>query len=221
MRKWSTLRSALAVVPVTFSSACMLGLASVQGSGNIITLQLDLSGFTEVSASHGARVNVIPGDTHDVTVRIDDNLEDHIRVEVDGSRLEIGMASRISLGRTHYEVDVTMRDLDGVTASGGSRTNVSGFSIDHPVEVSASGGARVEDELSAANLSLSTSGGSRTELRGDGASVRISSSGGSRANLSGFAAQDVEVSMSGGARADVMATSSLTGRVSGGRVQSR
>ena len=216
MRVMANVRVWALVVPVLLSTGCIAGLASVQGSGNIVTLEPGLSGFSEVSAGSGARVRLLPGRDHSVVVRIDDNLQEDIRVEVDGSTLEIGMRPMISVRNRHFEVDVTMPDLDGVSVSGGARAVLSGFDVDHRVDVSTSGGARVEGELSAAHLSVTASGGARSELTGDADTVTVRGSGGSRTDLSAFEAGSVEVSLSGGSRAEVVATSALTGGVSGG-----
>ena len=80
----------------------------------------------------------------------------------------------------HFEVDVTLPDLDGVSVSGGARALLSGFDLDHGMEASASGGASIEGALDAARLSMTASGGARTELEGSALFVTARGSGGGR-----------------------------------------
>lgn len=210
------LRTAALLTAGMMTSGCLTGFASVEGSGNIVTLQPDLTGFTEVSAGGGARARIVAGDDYSVVVRIDDNFQDDVRVEVEDGRLNIGMRSMFNYRNRHLEVDVTMPDLQAVSVSGGARAVLSGFDLDHAVDARVSGGARLEGELVAARLSTTASGGARAELAGSAESVSVRGSGGSRTDLSSLSAQSVDVSLSGGSRADVYATQELTGGVSGG-----
>ena len=214
MRVTTGLQVAAVVAGTIATSGCLLGLASVEGSGEIVTLRPDLTGFTEVSASHGARAHIARGDDYSVVVRIDDNLQDHLRIVVEDGRLHIGMTSLLNISNRSFEVDVTMPDLTAVTASGGARATLDGFDVEHAMEARVSGGARLTGTLGADSLSMTTSGGARADLSGSAESVTLR--GGSRANLSTFDAGSVDVSLSGGSRADVYATRALTGGVSGG-----
>ena len=216
MRVTTGLQVAAVVAGTMATSGCLLGLASAEGSGEIVTLRPDLTGFTEVSASHGARAHIARGDDYSVVVRIDDNLQDHLRIVVEDGRLHIGMTSFLNIRNHSFEVDVTMPDLTAVAASGGARATLDGFDVEHAMEARVSGGARLTGTLGADSLSMTTSGGARAELSGSADSVTLRGSGGSRANLSTFDAGSVEVSLSGGSRADVYATRALTGGVSGG-----
>ncbi len=210
------LRVAAVLTATTMTTGCLLGFASVEGSGNIVTLRPDLAGFTEVSAGSGARTRIVAGDDYSVVVRIDDNLQDDVRVEVEDGRLHIGMRSMFNYRNRHFEVDVTLPDLAAVSVSGGARAVLSGFDLDHAMDARVSGGARLAGALDAARLSMTASGGARAELAGTAESVTVRGSGGSRTDLSSFTAASVDVSLSGGSRADVYATQVLTGGVNGG-----
>ena len=216
MRVTTGLQVAAVRTATMMSTGCLLGFASVEGSGTIVTLQPDLSGFTEVSAGSGARARIVAGDDYSVVVRIDDNLQDDVQVEVEDGRLHIGMRSTFNYRNRHFEVDVTLPDLAAVSVSGGARATLSGFDLDHAMDARVSGGARLEGAVDAARLSMTASGGARAELAGTAESVSVRGSGGSRTDLSSFTAESVDVSLSGGSRADVYATQELTGGVSGG-----
>jgi len=138
------LRVAAVLTATMMTTGCLLGFASVEGSGNIVTLRPDLTGCTEVSAGNGARTRIVAGDDYSVVVRIDDNLQDDVRVEVEDGRLHIGMRSMFNYRNPHFEVDVTLPDLVAVSVSDGARTVLSGFDLDHAMDTRVSGGARLE-----------------------------------------------------------------------------
>ena len=197
-------------------SGCIVGLAGVQGSGDIVTLEQDLAGFSEVRAGSGCRLTIVPADEFSVVVRIDENLQDYLDIRLEGSTLRIGMDSHLRFRNRHFEVDVMMPDIDGVRLSGGARGTVSEFDLDHAFDVHLSGGSRLDGTLTAAHLDVSTSGGARVDLAGSSASTSMTSSGGSRIVLAEWQTTSADVSMSGGSRGSVNATETLTGRVSGG-----
>lgn len=197
-------------------SGCLVGLAGVQGSGAIVTLEEDFAGFSEVRAGHGCRLTILPSDEFSVVVRIDENLQDYLDIELDGSMLRIGMDSHIRYRNRHFEVDVMMPDITAVRLSGGARGTVSDFDLDHRFAVRLSGGSRLEGTLTATHLDVSTSGGARVDLAGSSASASLTGSGGSRIVLTDWQTSSADVSLSGGSRGAVHATEALTGRVSGG-----
>ena len=195
---------------------CLVGLTGIQGSGDIVTLEQDFVGFSEVRAGHGCRLTILPSDEFSVVVRIDENLQDSLDIEQDGSTLHIGMDSHVRFSNRHFEVDIMMPDLDAVRLSGGARGTVSEFDLDHSFGVRLSGGSRLDGTLTAAHLEVSTSGGARVNLAGSSASTSLTGSGGSRIALTEWQTTTADVSMSGGSRSEINVTDTLTGTVSGG-----
>ena len=213
MRSTARLFLLAGLVPL---GGCLVGLAGVQGSGDIVTLEQDFANFSSVRAGSGARLTILPSDEFSVVVRIDENLQDYLDIAVEGSTLRIGMDSHVRFRNSHFEVDVMMPDIDAVRLSGGARGTVSEFDLDHGFDVRLSGGSRLDGTLTAAHLDVSASGGARAELAGSSASASLSGSGGSRISLAGWQTTSADVSMSGGSRGAVNATEALTGSVSGG-----
>lgn len=71
-------RSVLLITALLPLSGCLFGLASIRGSGEIVTVESELSGFTSLSAGHGCKLRVTSSETYSVVVRIDDNLAEHL-----------------------------------------------------------------------------------------------------------------------------------------------
>jgi hypothetical protein len=213
------------------------GLGQVNGSGNVVTKDYDFSGFTKVEVGNGFEVTVDYADDPSVSVTVDDNLvKEHLKVELDGDTLRIGLASLWQYHDVTLKATVTLPSLAGVAASGGSRVTASGFASGDPLDlgasgastvtlygiqagtvtVDASGGSRVEGELEAQELGGDVSGGGALTLTGAATKLTLGASGGSRWDLFELTAQDAELELSGGSRGAVFVTGTLSVDASGG-----
>ena len=198
------------------ASGCVFSFASFQGSGNVITLEQDFEDFDSVRAGHGCRVTITQGDNYQVTIRVDDNIREFLKVEQTGSTLKIGLESGRSYRRINFEADIQMPDLRKLNLSGGARGQLDRFSIERDLSIGLSGGSRVEGIVEAENLELHASGGAQADLRGSAASLELSGSGGSQMRLGDLESGSVRVDLSGGSRSTVNLNGPLTGSLSGG-----
>jgi hypothetical protein len=208
----------LSLILVSLACGCVLpsALGGIQGSGNLITVEKDLSGFTSLDVHHGCRLNVMQAESYSVVVRIDDNLVDYLELEQHGSTLRIGMKSGRSYSRVQLEADITMPDIEQLDMGGGSEGRITGFQLEHSFSVSLSGGGELSGVLDTGDLQVSLSGGSEITLEGSGSDLDVAGSGGAAIHLGDFRAKDVQVDLSGGSQATVYVDGRLTGDLSGG-----
>ena len=161
-------------------------------------------------------MTIVPANEFSVVVRIDDNLQEYLDLDVSGSTLHIGLERLRRYSNLHFEVDVAMPDIDAVGLSGRARGTIEDFTLDHSLDVRLSGGARLEGIFTASHLDISASGGASADLTGSGESASIDGSGGGRVWLAEWVARTADVSLSGGSRSSVNVTEALMGSVSGG-----
>ncbi len=207
----------------------------LNGSGVVVTREMDLSDFDQVEISHAFHARVTRGDEFGVVVRIDDNLERYLEVVTVGRVLKIGLRPAVGLtGRHTLEADVTLPELRGLKASGASRVTVSGFASEERLSVDVSGASKIDLDisagsvnmdvsgasnangaLSAGDVDINVSGASRVTLTGAGDDARLEASGASRIDLSEFVARDADVEASGASRVIVNATGIIDVKASG------
>lgn len=213
------------------------GLGQVTGSGTPVTQTYDLTGFTKVAADSGFTVTVTQGAEYAVSVTVDDNLvEEHLKVELEGDTLRIGLASLWAYSDVTLEATVTMPGLRGLEASGASTVSAAGFASGDSLELEASGASRlvltgvgagdtsmdlsgasrIEGELGAQELAGDVSGAGALELQGSAQKLQLDASGGSRFALAGLTVVDADLSVSGGSNGEVTVTGTLDADVSGG-----
>jgi hypothetical protein len=213
------------------------GLGQVTGSGTTATKTYDLTGFTRVSVDSGFTVTVTQGAEYAVSVTVDDNLvEEHLKVELDGDTLHIGLAPLWAYRDLTLEATVTLPGLTGLEASGASTVSASGFLSGDPLALNASGaskitlagvgagevrldlsgGSRLEGGLEAQELAGGISGAGAVELQGSAQRLQLDASGGSRFELVGLPVVDADLRLSGGSRGAVTVTGTLDADASGG-----
>jgi hypothetical protein len=187
----------------------------IQGSGDVVTRELDLAGFDKVDVSHAFAVDIREGESFSVVVGVDDNLVEYLRVEKQGSTLKIGLQPGRNYSNTHATAEVTMPELTGLDLSGASRGTTSGFKSSRDLNVDASGASRLSGDIEAGDARFDVSGASRVNLTGSAEDLVIDASGGSTMDLADFAVADANVEASGASDVTVNASDRLDVDASG------
>lgn len=219
-----------------FNSACAVEF----GSGRAETESRSISAARELEVCCGFEIRVFRGDERRLSVRTDDNLLDDLVTRVEGSRLIVEWRDDWTSyqPKAGVQVDVTLPDLERISASGGSVLEVDELTNDR-VRIELSGASELEvDAVNAVDVRVELSGASRVTLRDVSASeLHVESSGASTVRAEGvvdfaelsasamsrfqlfeLSARDVEVELSGASTADVNAVDSLRIEASGASV---
>ena len=190
-------------------------LIGEEGSGVLVTRSVDVGAgvrAVEVGDSFVATISVGAA-TPSASVTIDDNLVDHLVIEVDDEVLRVELSGRVrdaTLG-----LEVALPALLVLEASGGSRVQVEG-GLDGEIEIGASGASIVHvDAVELDEFRLDVSGASRVETGGTAASIEADVSGASELDLAGVEAEVVVVDVSGASTVDVTVEDQLEANASG------
>jgi hypothetical protein len=188
---------------------------SVRGSGNLVTREMNLSGFTRVDISYAFVADVTQADTYSVVITVDDNLVDHLDVSKRGGTLYVGMDNTSLFGGATLRAKITMPTLEGLQASGASKVTATGFRSSARFDLEVSGASSVQGEIDCGEVHIRVSGASSVTLEGSGGNADIGVSGASRARLEGFALRDATVEASGASSATVNVAGRLNAEASG------
>ena len=195
------------------------GMVIIEDSDREVTQELALTGFDRVDISSAFRVDLSQSGTFSVVVYVDENLAEYVEVEVEGSTLKIRLDRRYSYQMVNVvpmEVNVTMPELVGLTASGASEAIVAGFESTKSLDLGLSGASSLEGQIEAGDTWVEASGAAKVTLTGSAQDVRIDASGGSEVDLSGFPVADADVEASGASSVTVNARGRLDVEASGG-----
>jgi hypothetical protein len=212
------------------------GLGQVVGSGTPETTQYEYTGFSGVRVDAAFDVTVTREDDFAVSVTVDDNIVEHLRVEVDGDTLRIGLDDGYTYNDATLTATVTMPSLSALEVSGAAKADVSGFASGDPLDLGASGGgsvvlsgtragqvalavsggADVTGQLEAQEIGGEASGAGLVTLEGMATTLRLEASGAGELELGETTVQDADLQLSGGATATVRVTGTLNVEASGG-----
>jgi hypothetical protein len=213
------------------------GLGQVGGSGVLVTKHYDYTGFTKVVVDGGFSVAIDYGTSPDLSVTVDDNLvKEHLKVELDGDTLHIGLAPLWRYHDVTLRARVVMPRLTGLDASGASTVVVTKFGSGDPLQLKASGAsevhlvlqrvgvvaldvsgaARVDGGAQMDELTGSLSGAGEIALTGAAQTLKLDASGASAIDLAGLTVGDADVTLTGGTDAEVLVTGTLNVSASGG-----
>ena len=238
MRKlFTTLMVATAMLVATMATAA-------EGSATIVTETYPIkSNYTAISVTNMIEVVLLDAPKNSIRVETDERLMPYLQIVVKNGVLvlnfddqrEVGRLRKRNLNLADTRVYVSARGVDTFTASG-----MSEFEADMPIAASTitisasgmssidfervecktfalsiSGKTEVDAQLQADKCDLSVSGMSEVDLEGRTDRLSLRLSGMSEVSLDELHARTAEVYVSGMSEAEVNASESITGGVSG------
>lgn len=189
----------------------------LRASGRIVTDELALTGFDRVRVSQSFDVTITQDDAFAVVVRVDENVQEHLEIKLDGSTLVIGLKGTSYSVRDEVtmDVDVTLPALVAVDLSGASSAKLAGFESDRAFSSNVSGASSLSGEIVAGDIRLVVSGSSRAVLTGQAGDVDARVSGASIVDLTALPASNGAVEISGSSQVDVALSGTLDVSASG------
>jgi len=200
-KSWIVLVAALAL---TLGLAACGDDESVRGSGNVVSEEMTFADFTAIEAANTFTVEIVQSDSFDVTIRVDDNIQDLLDVSRAGDTLRLRLKRGVRLrGNVTLEAKIAMPNLDRLVLSGASSASVSGFRSQDRLDIELSGASTVEGDLEAGDTDIEASGASKVVLEGTATNLIIRGSGASSLDLADFIVDAAEVRLSGASQATV------------------
>ena len=150
-----------------------------------------------------------------VTVRADDNVIDHIRVEQIGDRLVVAMDEKRLYRKATMEAEIHLPVLTAVRASGASRVVLDGIASNTDLEIELSGVSGLDGAVSAGDVRARLSGSSRIVLSGRAVNLHLRSSGSIRVDMGRFEVLNADIAAGQASRVVVNVSDRLIASASG------
>ena len=163
----------------------------ITGTGSMVEEVVDVRSFDEIETSGVWKLEIRHGDEPSVRLSYPDYLEEEVRVQSQGSTLDLGFERDISLrrGGEMPTATIVVAALKRLEMSGATTAHVEGLSEDS-LEIEMSGGTNfIGEDCTIGRLRVNSSGAANINLAGS--KVRDA-----RIDLSG--AGNVEITMDGG-----------------------
>ena len=153
----------LTLLLVSLSVACSGQIGSVKivsGSGDVVTEERDVSGFTTVSLQGIGELLIDQTGTESLEVIANDNLLPYIETRVSGDKLIISSAKNTTFSNfSELTYHVTMAELDGLELDGLGKVtadNLSGETL--TVQLDGAGGITVSGEVDRQTVEIDGAG---------------------------------------------------------------
>jgi RNA polymerase sigma factor (sigma-70 family) len=184
--------------------------SSLNGSGKLITKELDLAGFTSVDVRRGFRVDITQGKAFTVVLTADDNLFEYIKAVKDGSVLKVSLDARNkSFCKATFKVAVTMPTLEKVSLSDACNGTIQGFTAAKDFKANVSDLSTLGGELTATTLEVEVSDASTVTLKGSAKEGKLTARDASHLLLADFALDRADVHLSDASTAAIRVQAKL------------
>lgn len=197
-----------------FITACILCII-FPASGHVSETR-NVPYFTKISVTGGIELIIHQKEENTVTVEAkNENVLKSIITEVNDGTLKI-YNKKGSFRYGNRKVTVTMKTIESITASGGTKVkSVSSLQSDI-LNVKASGGCNITLKVSTNELICKSSGGGNINITGNADSLSVSGSGGSKIDTSELNTNTCEIKSSGGSNIFVHTKKEIDIHSSGG-----
>lgn len=187
---------------------------AIDGSGDVVTEEFDLDAISAVDVGTFFDVEIFVGDEQSVVVSADDNLFEHLKIEVNNGVLELGTKPDSAIGKAKLSAAVTVTQLDSLTASGASDVAMSTFDGgDLEVDVSGSSDLVLAGRFD--RLAITVSGASDVDVAGRTTSAEIVVDGASNLDFGDSEVGEVGVDLSGASTLAIRNVAKVGGSIDG------
>lgn len=209
--------SALAVLVATAATgACAWSDASIQPSGTIRQETRAVTGFTGLGLAVPGRVELRQGSPESVTVEADDNLLPEIQTVVEGGKLMIRFARKLSVGgKPVIRITVTAPRIESISVSGSGDVVAASLAVPTlAIAVSGSGDVKLAN-VQVDTLKASIAGSGDIQAGGKATEIVAKIAGSGDLDTGKLEASRVSVSIAGSGDAVVRAAESLSASIAG------
>ena len=187
-------------------------------SGQLVKVEKPFSHFSSIEVHDGFKVVFVLADHEKVEVEADANVQPHISVIQQGSKLifkkaEPGVYFPL---KTTIKIIVSAKHLDALSAHGGASISSTDTLMTKSLTLALTGGAFVATNLACSDLNISVHGGSKTSLTGFAEYCWLLSTGGSVFKGFDLNARSFKCDVAGGGSVNVTVHENLAVTASGG-----
>jgi len=189
----------------------------ITGNGDVVTQDRETRDFDGVSACCSLNVEMRKGGSCSVRIEAESNIQEYIRTDVVGGRLEVGFKNNVNL-RNHEKITiyVTLPTLEFVGASSSSKITGKDAFTGEDLEIDASSSGRIELDWTGARVDADASSSGKIYLTGSGNRIKANVSSGANIRASDYSVKRARAGASSGGRVSIKVTEELTADASSG-----
>jgi hypothetical protein len=182
----------------------------IEGSGNVVTREIAVQSFDELTASGVFNVLLTQGDKEQVKIEAEDNLQELFEVKNDGSRLTISMKKNVNFNsKKKMKVYITFKKLKSMELSMvGNVSSDENLSF-NDLKIKNSSVGAVDLKMSAQTIDIDNKSVGNVKLNGKAESAVIKNNGVGSIQAASFVVQKMDIENTGIGSAEVFAEKEL------------
>ena len=204
--------SSLAIIIILLFTSCYGPF--VEGDGNVVERNRDVSGFNKIEISGGYKVYISEANRESLRIVADENLHEHIVTKVINNRLIIENNINFRKAKKR-EIYLEVKSIDNIFLSGAIDFKGKTVIKAETLNIDANGAVEIDLEVRANKIISEFSGACEIYLSGKAEKVSIRASGGVEIEAYELIADRFNLIISGAGYAAVNAREELDVRVSG------
>jgi hypothetical protein len=188
----------------------------INGSGKIVTKELDFTDFTYVEVGSVFEVEIVESGSYLTSITADDNLFTYIKASQEGKTLKIHLTPTYNYSGVTLKAKITLPKLSGIHLYGATNGTIRGFQSSNDFNLQLSGASQLSMNMAAGNTVFEMSGATKVtgslkahdtkfrvseasivELEGLADKVVLNASGASKLKLIDFPVDEADVTLSG------------------------
>jgi len=200
----------------------------INGSGKVITKEMNFADFTSLEIGSVFEVEIIESGSYLIAITADDNLFDYIKVSQEGATLRIRLTPTYNYSGVTLKAKITLPKLLGLHLYGATKGTVKGFQSSNDFSLQLSGASHLDMDMAAGNTKFEISGATevngslkahdiefrvseatRVELEGSANKMILIASGASKLKLADFPVEQADVTLSGASEVTINVSESL------------
>lgn len=206
--------SIITLVVVAFAVGRFVDSNTIDGEGPVTEKDIEVSGFDQIRISGGWDAHLSTGEGYGLTVNVQENLQDHVKVSIEGNTLSIGVDGNVSTSEK-MEVIISAPEISAIDLSGASELRTNTRLQSSSLELECSGASELYVEVECDQIDLDLSGASEAYLEGSVDKLTVDASGAAKFYGVSCEASAAVIGASGASYAETNVSTSLKANASG------
>lgn len=189
---------------------------TIEGSGNVITKTVTTQAYDIINVRGAMEVYLEKGKEGTIQVTAEDNVQEHILVESDGTTLTISMKNNTSLRNTQkIKIKVPFEDLSELSMIGSGEIEGKDLIKSDLLKLRLKGSGEIELNVETNSIVAELNGSGEIELSGTAKNVNANSTGSGEFKGKKLITDQAEIYISGSGSSYIFVNNSLTGKIRG------
>ncbi len=189
---------------------------SIEGSGNIITKTVNTQSYNIINVSGSMDVYLEKGAEGNISITAEDNVQDRIVVESDGTTLTISMKNNTSLRNTEkIKITVPFEDISEISLRGSGNIEGKDMLKSNSLTLNLQGSGGIKISIDATSLNAQLNGSGDMKLSGKATDVEVKTTGSGNFEGKELLSENAQIYISGSGDSTIFAKNSLKARIQG------